>query len=102
MVHTFAHDLTVVVPVLNEEKGVGLVLEGLAEEGYDNVLVVDGHSTDNTVRVASSNGVKVIVQDGLGKAGAIRTAIENVDTPYLAVMDGDCTYNPRDIKNFFI
>jgi glycosyltransferase involved in cell wall biosynthesis len=93
--------LTVVLPVLNEEMGVGFVLDELKREGYENILVVDGYSTDGTADVASLKGVKVIHQEGRGKTGAIRTAIENVDTPYILIMDGDCTYRPRDIKNFF-
>lgn len=101
MIHTNGHDLTIVLPVLNEEKGIRFVLEELKKEGYDNILVVDGHSTDGTTHVASRNGVKLIFQDGIGKTRAIKTAIENIDTTYFIVMDGDYTYSPRDIKNFF-
>jgi len=36
----------------------------------------------------------------MGKCGAVETAIENVKTPYILVMDGDCTYDPKDIENF--
>jgi len=92
--------LTVVVPTLNEEEAIGGVLEELAEFGYGNVLVVDGYSKDRTVKVAGQNGVRVVFQHGRGKAGAIKTAIEHVDTPYMLVMDGDHTYDPGDIEKF--
>jgi len=94
------NDVTVVLPVLNEEQGIGAVLDEVLKCGYQNVLVVDGYSTDNTVRVARSKGVNVVTQHGRGKTGAIRTAIENVSTPYLLVMDGDYTYDPADIERF--
>lgn len=90
--------LTVVIPTLNEEESIGLVLDGLLAEGYRNILVVDGYSTDRTVEVARSRGVKVVYQRGVGKAGAITTALQMVSTPYMLVMDGDCTYDPRDIQ----
>jgi len=90
--------ITIVVPTLNEEKAIGVVLEELKQHGYDNILVVDGYSTDNTVEVANHNGVRVVFQHGRGKTGALRTAVEHVDTPYLVVMDGDATYDPSGIE----
>lgn len=94
-------DFTVVIPVLNEEEGIGKVIYGVKEEGFENILVVDGYSTDKTVSIANTNSVSVIFQHGIGKTGAIRTAIDHVKTPYFVVMDGDCTYDPKDIKHFF-
>lgn len=94
-------DFTVVLPVLNEEEAIGKVIENIKKNGYNNILVVDGYSTDDTVAIASRNDVRVLYQLGVGKTGAIKTAIEHVRTPYLVIMDGDCTYDPKDIKNFF-
>ena len=95
-------EITVVIPVLNEEEAVGQVIRKVKGEGYSNILVVDGYSTDDTFSVASKNGVRVIFQQGEGKTGAIETAIEHVETPYMVVMDGDCTYDPRDIENILM
>ena len=93
-----AGDVTVVLPTLNEEEAIGRVIDELWGEGYSNILVVGGGSSDGTVRIAEERGVKVIPQCGRGKAGAVRTAIGYVDTPYMLVMDADYTYDPRDIK----
>jgi len=92
--------VTVVVPVLNEEEAILPVLEEILSEGYSNVLVVDGYSVDNTFEIAKSMGVKVIRQHGSGKTGALKTAFELVETPYLIVMDGDYTYSAADIERF--
>ncbi|MCD6244796.1 MAG: glycosyltransferase [Candidatus Korarchaeota archaeon] len=91
-------DITVVLPTLNEEKAIGKVIDELLSEGYTKILVVDGYSTDRTVEIARSKGVEVVYQKGKGKAGAIRTAIEIVETPYMLVMDADYTYDPKDIE----
>ena len=95
-------DVTVVLPVLNEEAGVKAVIAEVFRNGYQNILVVDGYSTDNTLQAAQGKGVNVVTQHGRGKTGAIITAIENVSTPYLLVMDGDYTYNAADIERFLL
>ena len=89
--------VTVVIPTLNEEEGVTKVIEEVKAEGYDNILVIDGYSKDNTAHIANGNGVKLVYQHGSGKAGAVKTAIERVETPFMLFMDGDHTYDPKDI-----
>jgi dolichol-phosphate hexosyltransferase len=89
--------VTVVIPTLNEAEGIGSVLDDLKEAGYNNVLVVDGDSTDGTVEIAEKKGAAVVMQHGPGKAGAVKTAIGMVATEYMAVMDGDCTYKAADL-----
>jgi dolichol-phosphate mannosyltransferase len=93
-------DITIVIPVLNEEQAIGDVIKQIKSTGYENIIVVDGYSTDNTVTVAKDSGVDVIYQSGKGKSGAIETAVRNVYTPYFIVLDGDSTYDPTDIQNF--
>ena len=91
-------DVTIVVPVLNEEGAIGMVLDELFSNGYRHILVVDGYSKDNTVQIAERKGVNVAKQHGMGKTGAIKTAIDLVPTPYMVVMDGDYTYAAADIE----
>ena len=93
-------EITVVIPILNEEKAIPLVLEDVIGEGYKKILVVDGYSTDGTSRILLDYGVPMIQQHGGGKTGALKTALEHVTTPYLLVMDGDCTYKAADIRKF--
>jgi dolichol-phosphate hexosyltransferase len=90
-------DVTVVVPTLNEELGLEWVVKGLRSEGFSNLLIVDGNSIDQTVAIAKKLNLKVIVQEGKGKAGAIITAINKIDTKYFVVIDGDYTYDPKDV-----
>jgi len=95
-------DVTIVIPTLNEAEAIGKVLDELKQEGYTNILVVDGYSHDGTVEIAREKGAVVVYQHGLGKAGAIKTALEYVDTSYMLVMDGDYTYDPKDIKRMLL
>ncbi|MEM3055427.1 MAG: glycosyltransferase family 2 protein, partial [Candidatus Bathyarchaeia archaeon] len=91
-------EVTIVLPTLNEEKAVRKVINELKKAGYNNILIVDGYSTDKTARIAESNGARVVLQHSRGKSGALETAVENVDTPFMLVMDCDCTYDPKDIE----
>ena len=91
--------LTIVVPVKNEELAISPVIDELLEEGYCNILIVDGYSADKTLQIiGGKQGVKLIQQHGRGKTGAIKTAIEYVTTPYLLILDGDYTYQAKDIQ----
>jgi dolichol-phosphate mannosyltransferase len=91
-------DVTIVLPVINEEEGIAAVIDELLDYAFPKILTVDGYSTDLTAEAARTRGATVIQQHGRGKTGAVRTAIERVTTPYLLVMDGDYTYDARDIQ----
>ncbi|BEP18353.1 hypothetical protein PYJP_17050 [Pyrofollis japonicus] len=86
--------VTVIIPVKNEEDAIGLVIDELLKVGVprDKIIVIDGHSTDNTREIASSKGVMVVEQDGNGKADAVRKGISLTKTQYILVIDGDYTY----------
>jgi dolichol-phosphate hexosyltransferase len=86
--------VTIVIPTLNEQEAIGKVLDELFSRGLKNILVVDGNSSDSTLDTAKKYPISVIIQNGKGKAGALKTAFETVKTPYMIVMDGDFTYDP--------
>jgi dolichol-phosphate mannosyltransferase len=90
-------DVTIIIPTLNEEKAIGRVIHEVREQGFKNILVVDGYSSDRTVEIAKELGAKVVHQLGHGKAMAVKTGLELAKTPWVLVMDGDGTYDPRSI-----
>jgi glycosyltransferase involved in cell wall biosynthesis len=103
--------ITVVIPTLNEEKGIGPTLEEIREALKDDVvggngidatyLVVDGESIDRTVDIAKRKGAEVIVQQSVrGKGAAISEALRHInsDTQYILFIDGDFTYPAEYIQ----
>lgn len=88
------------IPTLNEQEAIGPLIEEIKSEGFEEIVVVDGYSRDDTAAIASKLGARVIMQHGKGKAGALLSAFQEVSTPYLLVIDGDGTYNPSDFDKF--
>ena len=88
------------IPAFNEEANIASVVRGTAKH-VRQVLVIDDGSTDQTVRFAEEAGARVIRHErNLGKAGAIRTAIDTAlreDVDYLVLLDGDGQHDPNDI-----
>jgi dolichol-phosphate mannosyltransferase len=92
-------DVCVLVPTLDEAETIGDVVRGYREEGFENVLVVDGRSTDETTEVAAEAGARVVTQSETGKGQAVREAVsEHIDVPYVLMVDGDGTYLPSDAE----
>jgi dolichol-phosphate mannosyltransferase len=91
--------ITIVIPVKDEESAISKVIDELLTENYPHILIIDGYSTDNTINIIKEKkGVQFIKQHGNGKTGAVKTAIEHVTTPYMLVIDGDYTYCAEDIQ----
>ncbi len=88
--------VSLVVPVLNEEEGLGELLEKASPYAAE-IIVVDGHSTDRSVEVARSSGARVVFDHGKGKGDALRTAIPLVTREITVFMDADWSHDPADI-----
>lgn len=89
------------IPVLDEEKKIGLVLERVPNEIVDLTLVVDDGSTDSSPHVARSKSAVVIeLAETIGVGAAIRTGFEYaVDKGFdvVVVMAGNNKDSPEEI-----
>jgi len=63
----------------------------------DEVLVVDGHSTDMTRDIARREGARVVLDGGQGKGDGIRTAIRHARGDIVVFIDADGSHEPCDI-----
>lgn len=95
------HDqLTIVLPVLNEEECLPRLLSRLQNSGFNHILAIDGHSTDKTQSILNTFRVPFFLQMGKGKTDALKFAFIMVNTPMILVMDADGSYYPEDIDSF--
>lgn len=93
-------NVTLIIPAHNEEEGIVDVINGTKQlnKGYE-ILVIDDGSTDNTYKLATDTGVKVIRHPyNKGYGAALKTGIRNAAADIVLFMDADGQHQPRDIK----
>lgn len=91
-------EVCILIPTLNEGLTIGNVIKEFNALGYNHILVIDGKSTDNTVKIARENGAVVRTQSGKGKGNAIIEAFEVIEQSYILMLDGDGTYSAKDAE----
>lgn len=94
--------LSIILPVFNEENIVYFVLDNLPEHELIEIIVIDDHSTDNSVKkieeIKKEKPIKLIRHNlNKGYGGAIITGINAAKGKVLLTMDSDGQHNPFDI-----
>ncbi|VVB71020.1 Glycosyltransferase AglJ [uncultured archaeon] len=92
-------DVCVLIPTLNEEESIESVIREFKALGYENILLVDGHSTDATVEKARAAGARIFLQSGSGKGQALKEVFEQIEEEYILLIDGDGTYSPGEASS---
>lgn len=90
-------DVCILIPTLNEGKTIGGIVSEFRSMGFSNILVIDGHSKDGTVKIAEKAGAKVVLQSGKGKGQAVNQAFQIINNKYVVMIDGDGTYLPEEV-----
>jgi glycosyltransferase involved in cell wall biosynthesis len=93
--------VTAVIPTLNEAENLPHVL-GRLPSGVNELIVVDGHSTDETVRVAQDlrPDARVILQDKEGKGNALACGFAAARGDIIVTVDADGSTDPEEIPAF--
>lgn len=93
--------VSLVVPALNEGQNIGWVLEripGLVDE----VILVDGDSTDDTIAISREirPDILVLTQGQPGKGAALRAGFEAARGEVVVMIDADRSMDPAEIERF--
>jgi glycosyltransferase involved in cell wall biosynthesis len=89
--------ITVVIPCLNEEKGIVEVLMRIPSF-VDEVIVVDNNSTDRTAEMAMNHGARVVQEQVRGYGRAYKTGLFQSTGDIIVTLDGDHSYPPDAIS----
>jgi succinoglycan biosynthesis protein ExoA len=98
--------ISIVIPVRNEEKHLGAVIEGLLGQDYPadrfEILVVDGNSTDGTARVAeetaerSATPIKLLPNPGQLSSAGRNVGVRHSSGELIVFIDGHCHIPGRE------
>jgi glycosyltransferase involved in cell wall biosynthesis len=93
--------VSVVIPALNEAKNLPHVLPRIPSWVHE-VLLVDGHSTDDTIEVAQQlrEDVCIVYQEGRGKGAALRSGFAVAQGDIIVMLDADGSTDPAEIPLF--
>ena len=93
--------VAVVIPAMNEAKNLPS-LAARMPEGISEIVLVDGHSEDETVAVARElwPNVRVISQNRRGKGNALACGFAAVESDITVMIDADGSMNPGEIPDF--
>jgi len=91
--------ISVIIPTLNEENAIGLVIRDIPKDVADEVIVVDNGSTDNTAMVAEKAGARVVREPHRGYGAACLKGIASAHEPDIVVfLDGDYSDYPEEME----
>jgi len=93
--------ITVLICTLNEVENIPHVLTKLPK-WVDEVLMVDGHSTDGTAEVARllRPDARILRQPGRGKGAALKYGVEQARGDIIVTLDADGETDPQDMSRF--
>lgn len=92
----------VIIPALNESGTIGKIVESIDSYGFE-VVVVDDHSTDETMAIARSTRAKVIqTKSDAGYSAAILTGLiysHERAFSHIITIDADGAHDTRELAN---
>src|SRR4051794_12303923 len=93
--------VTAVIPTLNEAANIAHVINRIPT-WVDEIIVVDGDSTDGTCEIAKAarDDVVVIQQDGRGKGDALSCGFAAAKGDIIIMLDADGSTDPAEIPRF--
>lgn len=93
--------VSVIIPTRNEQGAIGKVIREIPKKVVNEIIVIDGHSEDNTAKEAKSairiKKDKFILQKKPGFGNALLEAFKKSKGEVLIIMNGDGSQNPNDI-----
>lgn len=97
--------LSILIPCLNEEETVGVVIKNAQEalnlSGlFGEIIVIDNGSTDKSASIAKSLGAVTLNVSEIGYGSALKSGINECKGEYAIMLDADASYSLDDMGVF--
>ena len=89
--------ISVVIITLNEEHNIKHCLDSVSL--FDEIIIVDSGSTDQTIDIAEKHGAKVIHQDWLGFGPQKQYAVNQASNDWVLSIDADEYLSPELVED---
>jgi glycosyltransferase involved in cell wall biosynthesis len=90
--------VTVVVCARNRGRMIGRCLDSVIRANPDEIIVVDGDSTDDTVAVARTKGVTILSDNGAGLGAARQLGASVAKNEFVVFVDTDVVVEPETLQ----
>ena len=92
-----------ILPAKNESLCIGELIDKL-NDYVNQVIVIDGNSSDKTTEIAKSHGAEIFTAEGKGKGHDLRLFQRHVQKnstqiDIFVMLDADMSYSPEEIEN---
>lgn len=93
-----AKTVSVVIPTINEYENIKEVFSSIPEF-IDEIIVIDGCSTDGTVEEIKKyrSDAKIFIEKPSGKGAALKRGFEEASGDLIVMMDADGSHDPEEL-----
>lgn len=88
--------VSIVIPAKNEGEGIGQIIKSIKKYSKD-IIVIDGHSTDNTREIVLREKVRFYQDTGRGRGSGVRLGIKKALNNIVVLVDADGSHDTSDI-----
>lgn len=88
--------VSIVIPCKDEAEGLKKIIQS-AKPYSNDIIIMDGHSKDNTKDIVLKENVRYFLDHGQGRGEAVRDGFKKAKNEYILVFDADGSSDYRDI-----
>ncbi|MCX8008776.1 MAG: glycosyltransferase family 2 protein [Patescibacteria group bacterium] len=89
--------VTLLIAAKNEGEGLKNIIASIRQYA-DEIILVDGHSTDNTRAIAKQEKVRLFLDNKKGRGDALKIGIREAKGDVIVIFDADGSHEAKDIK----